>query len=182
MVSLSLICRYPLFATLSGMQQQALANLAEEQHRQAGESLFHEGEGADWLYLLLDGRVTLYHTTRGEDGSTARLSTAMYQIMEGGTALPMLEGQSDLFRKYRVGEIGPVEIVGISVIIPPHRFTATAVTTCPSHVLRLNGTALRAEGQDDPRLGYQLMYLAATTAMRRLHSTRQQLALQPQLA
>lgn len=182
MVSLSLICRYPLFATLSGMQQQALANLAEEQHVLSGDTLFHEGESADRLYLLLAGRVTLLHTARGEDSSTARLSTAMYQLMEGGTALPMLEGQSDLFKKYRVGEINPVEIVGISVIVPPHRFTATAVAACPSELLLLAGTTLRTLARDDPRLSYQLMFLAAQTAMQRLQSTRQQLTVQPQLA
>jgi CRP-like cAMP-binding protein len=61
------------------------------------------------------------------------------------------------------------------VLVPPHRLTATARAIQPSHLLKLNGEALRDLCRADPPLGYVVMGAMAQTAMVRLHGARQQL-------
>ncbi|HTP52062.1 MAG TPA: cyclic nucleotide-binding domain-containing protein [Anaeromyxobacteraceae bacterium] len=46
-----------LFAALPGEDLARIALLAEEEQRGAGEEIFHEGEIADALYLIVEGRV-----------------------------------------------------------------------------------------------------------------------------
>lgn len=175
MVTAELFNRYPLFANLTQAQRSQLASLAQSVQAQPGEALFREGNPADMLWLLLEGRVALYHNVRSEDVTSTRTLEAMNRLMEDGTDVPLLEGQSDVFKEYRVGEIVAPAVIGISVLVPPHRLTATARAIQPSHLLTLNGVAMRELCQADPQLGYGVMGAIAQTAMARLHFARQQL-------
>ena len=176
MVASELLRHYLFFTDLTEAQLKSIAGLAEEVHCQAGEALFHEGHAADALYLLMDGRVALYHNVLDEDEATVRTAEAVHLLMEDGADVPMLEGQSDVFKEYPVGDVRPSEIVGISVLIPPYRLTATARTTCPSRLLKIDAVGLRQLCQEDPEMGLGLMSATARTALERLHAARQQLA------
>lgn len=46
-----------LFASLSGEDLARIALLADEDTRVAGEEVFHEGDVADALYVVVEGRV-----------------------------------------------------------------------------------------------------------------------------
>jgi CRP-like cAMP-binding protein len=174
MVSSDLLRRYLFFTDLTEDQLKTIAGLAEEAHCQQGEALFREGHPADTLYLLMEGGVALYYTLT-EDGTSARTADAMHLLMEEGMEVPMLEGEADLFKEHLVGEVHPSEIVGISALIAPYRFTATARATCPSRLLKMDAQALHRLCAEDPQLGYGLISAAAQTAKERLHFTRQQL-------
>lgn len=182
MVTLDLICRYLPFTALTGDQMNWLAHLAQDIHICTGDAIFHQGEYASDLYVLLEGHINLFHTTQGDERTAVRAANAMRRLIEDGQNEPMFEGQSDLFAEYWVGEIQPVEIVGISVLIPPHRFTATARAAEPSRLLRIDGEPLRRLYRDDLPMAYTLLQATACTAMRRLHSTRQKVAVQLELA
>lgn len=175
MVTAELFQRYSLFTNLTPAQQVQMAGLAQSVQAQPGEALFREGNPADMLWLLLVGRVALYHNVRSEAVTSTRTLVAMNRLMEGGTPVPLLEGQSDIFKEYQVGEVAAPAVIGISVLVPPHRLTATARVIQPSHLLKLNGVAVREFCQADPRLGYGVMGAIAQTAMERLHFARQQL-------
>ena len=48
-----------LFGSLSTEFVNEIMNNAERESHQAGEMLFHEGDPADWLFILLKGRIKL---------------------------------------------------------------------------------------------------------------------------
>ena len=51
--------RTPLFATLPDTVRQELAALAIEKHYGAGETIFHEGDPCDGLYVIGEGTVKI---------------------------------------------------------------------------------------------------------------------------
>jgi len=53
-----------VFAEVPGEQLAVLASIAEEERHLAGDVLYREGETADALYLVLDGRVTMTQNGR----------------------------------------------------------------------------------------------------------------------
>ena len=48
-----------LFGSLSKVFVNEIMNSAEKESHQAGEILFHEGDPAGWLFILLKGRIKL---------------------------------------------------------------------------------------------------------------------------
>ncbi|MDO5724421.1 MAG: Crp/Fnr family transcriptional regulator [Flaviflexus sp.] len=62
----TIISSVPLFAGLSGEDQDKLAELMSEQTLKRGESLFHEGDAGDHLYVIVSGKIKLGHTS--DDG------------------------------------------------------------------------------------------------------------------
>ncbi|MDO5025145.1 MAG: Crp/Fnr family transcriptional regulator [Trueperella sp.] len=55
-----------LFKELDAAERQALLPLMSETSLKRGESLFHEGDAGDRLYIVTDGKVKLSHTA--DDG------------------------------------------------------------------------------------------------------------------
>lgn len=53
----------PLFAALDPDGARALRETLVERHIVKGQTLFHEGEPGDRLYVILDGKVKLGHTS-----------------------------------------------------------------------------------------------------------------------
>jgi CRP-like cAMP-binding protein len=105
MISPELVRRYSFFGGFTAKELKELAMAGSERVLEPGESLFAEGDRADWLYFLAEGEVeTLVH---GEgEGENIPIST-----------LPAGEP------------------VGWSAIIEPHLYTASARTTRQSKVL-----------------------------------------------
>jgi CRP/FNR family cyclic AMP-dependent transcriptional regulator len=151
MVSPELLRLYPFFGLLDDAQLREIAMIAEETPFKNGEVVFREGDPAETLYFLLEGCIDLYFTLAGSE-------------------------QAALEKGIPVGEINPGEPFGISALIEPHLLTATALTTGPGRMLKIDGAALRALIQKDRRMAYQLTHQAAKAAIDRLHATRIQLA------
>jgi CRP-like cAMP-binding protein len=61
----------PLFAGLDERSLQAVAVLAREIHRKAGEVLMLEGEPGDAFYVILDGTIRVEHGDRTVRSMTA---------------------------------------------------------------------------------------------------------------
>lgn len=59
----NLIATVPLFEALSVEDQQQLTSMMSEVSFRRGEKLFNEGDPGDRLYLLVDGKVKLGHTS-----------------------------------------------------------------------------------------------------------------------
>ncbi len=147
MVSPELLRRYPFFSCLDETQQKAVALISEEVILEQGATLFEEGEPANTLYLLLEGGVDLFY--------------------------PASRELRDLLL---VAEINCGEPFSISALIEPHVLSATAKTTAPSRILKLDGQAVRALCEVDAKMGLALVRQAAKAAMERLHFARVQLA------
>lgn len=59
----SVIANVPLFADLPEEDRAALRNMMHETSLRRGETLFHEGDPGDRLYILSDGKIKLGHTS-----------------------------------------------------------------------------------------------------------------------
>ena len=73
--------RFALFADLGEGEREELASLLEERDLSAGETLFDEGDDADALLLVLEGRLELRSRRRAEP-----LSIGAGEVL-GGLAL-----------------------------------------------------------------------------------------------
>jgi CRP-like cAMP-binding protein len=151
MVSPELLRRYPFFANLNDAQLRAMAMIADELTFEAGSVVLIECEPADRLYLLLEGSIDL--TYKSEE---------TYHPKET--------------KVFPVGEINPGEIFGVSALIEPYEYNATAVASTASRVVKFDGNALRALLDLDYSLGCPIMRRIAKAIMDRLISTRVQLA------
>ena len=150
MISPELLRRYPFFGFLDDAQLRAVAMIAEEVTADTSESLFEAEQPALALYLLVEGRVELWHiaTDKHEQG---------------------------LHQEFYIGDINPGEILGISAVIEPYHYVSAARVTGPTRVIRIEAAALRALCEVDCKLGYGLMKQTAKAALERLHDTRIQL-------
>ena len=148
MVSPELLRRYPFFALLDEKQLDALAEISQEKSYPQDALLVKENSDATCLALLMEGDVDLIFSGGGEGA----ISNAL------------------------VGSIAPGEVYGVSSLIEPYRYTATARATMPVKVIELDGVALRAMVEKDPRLGYVMMRNVSIAVLERLRYTQVELA------
>jgi CRP/FNR family cyclic AMP-dependent transcriptional regulator len=148
MVSPELLRRYPFFALLDEQQLAAVAMIAQEKSYPKGALLVKENTNATCLALLIEGDVDLIYSGGGEGA----ISNAL------------------------VGSIAPGEPYGVSSLIEPYRYTATAKATVPVKVLELDGLVLRRMVEEDPKLGHIIMRNVAIAVLERLRYTQLELA------
>jgi len=99
-------------------------------------------------------------------------ANAFYLIRSGKVAL---ETSAAPHRPVIIETIEPNEVLGWSWLFPPYRWHFTARAIEPVHALLLDGACLRAKGEADHDLGYELVRCAAQILMQRLQATRLQL-------
>jgi len=148
MVSPELLRRYPFFASLDEHQLEAIAMITQEKSYPKGASLVKENTTATCLSLLIEGDIDLIFSGGGEGA----ISNAL------------------------VGSIAPGEVYGVSSLIEPYRYTATARATMPVKVIEVDGLALRAQLEKDCGLGYIMMRNVAIAVLERLRYTQVELA------
>ena len=150
MVSPEMLRRYPFFAFMTHDQLRKAAMIAEENNIKAGTTLFEEGDPADALYLLREGNIELYYHIIDERGMEQK-------------------------QVYLVGMINPGEVLGISGLIRPFKYTTSAVSGETSQLLELDAVALREMCDDDVKLAAEWYRQIAETTLERLNHTRVQL-------
>jgi CRP/FNR family transcriptional regulator, cyclic AMP receptor protein len=148
MVSPELLRRYPFFALLDDEQLQAIAMITQEKSYPKGALLVKENTTATCLSLLLEGDIDLIFSGGGEGA----ISNAL------------------------VGSIAAGEVYGVSALIEPYRYTATARATMPVKVIEVDGIALRASVEKDCKMGYIIMRNVAIAVLERLRYTQVELA------
>ena len=74
-----------------------------------------------------------------------------------------------------VETLGPGEILGVSWMLPPHRWTFDARALEETSAVAIDATCLRSKCDDDPALGYELFKRFAGLVHDRLQATRLQL-------
>ena len=148
MVSPELLRRYPFFAMLNDDQLKAIAMIADEKIHPKDALLVKENTHADKLILLLEGDVDLIYSGGGEGAVVNAL----------------------------VGSIAPGEMLGVSTLIEPYTYISSARATEEVKTVEIDGTALRALLEVDPKLGYALMRNTAVAVLERLKYTQVELA------
>lgn len=150
MVSPEMLRRYPFFAFMNHDQLRQAAMIAEEKDIEAGVTLFEGGDPANALYLLREGNIELHYKVSDERG---------------------MEKQQD----YLVGMINPGEVVGISGLIRPYRYTTSAKSGETSQLLKFDAVALRGLCDQDVNLAAEWHRQIAESTLERLNHTRVQL-------
>lgn len=70
--------------------------------------------------------------------------------------------------------LGAGEILGMSWLVPPYRWTFDARAQEPVHALGIDARCLRNKCETDPHLGYELMKRFLAASIQRLHAARLQ--------
>ena len=151
MISPELLRRYPFFASLDESQLRAVAMLSEEVEVESGALVFESDKPAEALFVLVEGSLDLYYVVANPED-------------------PVLK------KEFFLNEFSAGEIFGISALIEPYTYTASACASAPSKVIRIEASGLRALSELDAKVQAGLMKAVAKAAMQRLHDTRVQLA------
>jgi CRP-like cAMP-binding protein len=140
MISPELLQRYPFFASLTDEQLKAIAMIGEEKTFPKDSILFQENTPANKLMLLLEGAVDLFYSNG---------------VKESAVNSP-------------VCSVAPGAIFGVSSLIEPYKFTASARATKPVKLVDINGAALRMLTETDQMLGRVLISNVAAAVLARL--------------
>jgi len=141
-------------------------------HDLIGEHAFFQGLSDDALELIagcgqnVRFREDEYILTEGEPADT------LYVIRAGRVAIEI----STPRRGPRVIEtVAPDEILGVSWMLPPYRWTFDARAIEPVRAVVFDAACLRSKCDDDPVLGYELFKRFAGLVRDRLQAARLQL-------
>ena len=151
MISPETLRRYPFFSFMSPEQLREVAMISDESSYSKGDVLFDIGNQADVCFMLMEGAVDLH-----------------YIVVD--------EHEPALRKEFVVGTINPGEMLGISALIDPYEFTATAIAINDSRLLKINAISLRELSQKDSALKLGLQTMVAKATMERLYATRVLLA------
>ncbi len=139
-----IVKEHPFFAGMQNAFCDMVCGCARNVRFEAGQYLFHEGEPADWFYLLRHGRVALQVAVPGRGAVT-------FQTMAEG------------------------EIVGLSWLIPPYRWTYDAKAIGLTRAIAMDAKCLREKCEADHDLGYEMMKRFMPVLIQRLQATRLQI-------
>lgn len=151
MISPEILRRYPFFARLNEEQLRVVAMVGDEDSAEANVLLFSERQPAEWLYLLVDGEIDLYH--KAEETFQAKET-----------------------KEFHVGNINPGEVFSLSSVIEPYILNASGRTSKPTRFLKFNAAELRRLMEQDCELGFLILQQINKALLERLTYTRIQLA------
>ena len=151
MISPEIIRRYTFFTGLTAKQYRSLAMLAEKENLEIGSTIFEEGQSANKFFILVEGNVELYIKSEEFDQPSTR-------------------------RDFFVGEINPGDVFGISAVLEPYTYTATAKAANTISVIEFDALSLRDLMQENCKFGFHLMHQIAKALLFRLNASRIQLA------
>jgi CRP/FNR family cyclic AMP-dependent transcriptional regulator len=147
MVSPELLRRFSLFADLDPGIYEELAAASKETLLKTGEWLFMEGDDADALYLVLEGKIDL----------KVNLDP---------------KGQ----RQQNVSTVAEGHMMGWSALVEPYIYTLSAVAVADCRLVSLEASAVRDIMERNPEIGYTIMKRLAKAIGARLANLRVQIA------
>jgi CRP-like cAMP-binding protein len=143
--------RFPFFPGLSADELNGLSIIARETSFQRGDCIFHEGDTAHALYLLLEGWVDVLISTE-----------ALAEARDDQRGLMMTLTAGDIF--------------GWSAVVAPYVYTASAVCASPVKAISLSRVELQALFEIDQEFYCTIVTKICHVIASRLHATRLQMA------
>jgi CRP/FNR family cyclic AMP-dependent transcriptional regulator len=135
-----------LFSSVGDKALEDISGWARQMTYEPGAPMFDEGQSAEELYVVQEGRVAVQMTLRRVDGERARRITI------------------DVATKN--------EVIGWSAIVEPHKYTFAAVCTQRAVVLAITADKLRRLLREDSRTGYEVLKALTRVIADRLDETR----------
>lgn len=105
--------------------------------------------------------TTVFH----EGGPADRL----YAITAGRVALEVVAPDRD---PLIVDSVQAGQVLGVSWLVPPHRWSCDALAVVPVEAIAFDGPCLHDRCADDPQLGYELARRVAAVLHGRMRSAR----------
>lgn len=145
MLTVGKMSDFPLLAGLEPSFLEQLALIAQEMTIASGEWLFHEGENADALYLISQGKIELRFRLDRNRSIYVDLKT-----------------------------LGAGDALGWSALVPPYTYSMGATAAEDVELFRIDSESLRVLVEDHPEQGYALMQGIAQTMATRLTTLSEQ--------
>ena len=133
-ITVETLRQYELFEAFTDEELEEIAGLCHEATFAEGERVLIEGEAAERLFIVQQGKLSLEKKLELGRGRT-RLAT--------------------------VGFVAPGKTAGWSTLVPPHVYTSTAVCMEPTRLIVLDGPGLRHTMEQNPLVGHKMMNLVA---------------------
>lgn len=134
--------RFDLFSDLSDETLAEIARLASEEVHPEGTTLFSEDASAKYLYLILDGKVSLEKL-----------------VQLGRTGTP---------RRAVISAVGPGYTIGWSSLVPPYEYTSSGICLEETKILSITGSKLRALMTEQPEIGSIIYHRVASIIRERM--------------
>ncbi len=135
-----------VFSALTNAELEKVTSSVLEKEYEAGTTIFQEGDSAEELLILQEGKVAVQMT------------------------LP--KTQMQMSRRLTVDIVTRNEVLGWSAIVEPHVYTLTGVCLQKVRALSISGTKLRWLIQDNPKIGRDVMKGLVKVVASRLDETR----------
>jgi signal transduction histidine kinase len=136
------IDQFDLFSDLPHDALDTIARLAVPSDYRTGEKLFQEDDDAEYLFLLLEGRVALEK-----------------RVQLGRTGTP---------RQATISVVGPGNTVGWSSLVPPYNYTSSGVCVEACRALTIRGGELRAYLDKETEIGARIYHRVASIVRSRM--------------
>lgn len=136
---------FEIFEEFTDEELVEVSELCQEEHHNDGIKLFKEGDQAEKLYLVLEGKISLEKEVQLGRSGSSRQATVSIQ--------------------------GPGQAVGWSSLVAPHIYTMSGICIEPSRLLSIDRRDMRRFMAEDPEAGLKLMDAIATLVRGRLEAT-----------
>ena len=130
---------------LSNQEVAAISSLWSQIDILEAMTIFSEGAPASRLYLVVEEQVALQKAIRTPHAAWPRHTT--------------------------VAVCQPGELIGWSALIPPYRYTLSALAWSHCKLLQIHSTALRDTLNAQPDLGFKVMLSVSAVVSKRLSQT-----------
>lgn len=118
-----------------------------------GSSFFTDLSENELAFIA--GCASLVHFPEGKMiANHGDAADTFFLIREGNIALSIAD---KVGKPFLYETLGPFDIVGLSWLIPPYRWTASAIAQTEVKALSFNGTCIREKCEKDHSLGYKMM-------------------------
>ncbi len=135
--------RCELLSELNDEELSSIAILCSRVRLAEGQRLFLEGQAAERIYIVTDGRIAL-HKSLGDHPALSQRGAAT------------------------IAFCCPGEIVGWSTLVEPYRYTLSATAWEPSQLLVVRASLLRKAMELNPDVGFRIMRSLSQIMARRL--------------
>jgi signal transduction histidine kinase len=140
--TIDILKRFDLFSDLSDETLAEIARLVSEEVHPEGTTLFSEDASAEYLYLILDGKVSLEKL-----------------VQLGRTGTP---------RRAVISAVGPGYTIGWSSLVPPYEYTSSGICLEETKILTIPGSKLRAIMTEQPENGSIIYHRVASIIRARM--------------
>ncbi|MBM2825644.1 MAG: fnr 2 [Dehalococcoidales bacterium] len=147
MTARQVLAQCDVFSGLAENEMEKIGSSALEREYEAGATIFQEGDVAQELLVLQEGKVALQMT------------------------LPRAEAETS--RRMTVDVVNKNEMIGWSAIVEPYIYTMSAICLQKTKALSISGTKLRTLMQENQKVGYLVLQGLIRVVASRLNETRQ---------